>query len=40
MHDQRAQRRLLLAAFGRVRAFEASEEAIEPLRAKAVGRVG
>jgi hypothetical protein len=42
MHDQRAQRQLLLAAFGTGahHAFEAFEQAIEPLRADAVGRVG
>jgi hypothetical protein len=37
MHDQRAQRQLLLAAFGTGArdAFEAFEQAIEPLRADA-----
>jgi hypothetical protein len=41
MHDQRAQRQLLLAAFGTGahHAFEAFEQAIEPLRADAVGRI-
>jgi hypothetical protein len=42
MRDQGAQRQLLLAAFGTGphHAFEAFEQAIEPLRADAVGRVG
>jgi hypothetical protein len=43
MHDQRAQRQLLLlAAFGTGAhyAFEAFEQAIELLRADAVSRVG
>ena len=42
MHDQRAQRQLLVTAFGTGahHAFEAFEQAIEPLRADAVGRVG
>jgi hypothetical protein len=42
MHDQRAQRQLLLAAFGTgaYHAFEAFEHALEPLRPDALGRVG
>ena len=42
MDDQRAERKLLLAAFGTDAddAFEAFEQAIEALRADAVGRVG